>query len=294
MTKDIDRLVKMKTEVLKFSSDFFVSRGFKWLLPRLLSPVTDPLWPDPAGSGIKPAEIEAYGQKLKLVHSLILHKQIAIGMGIDKLFYISPNVRFEREDDGWHAFEFHQLDFEVSGAKKYDVTSLIADYFMGLTKHLDKTGLIEKHEKPFRYLKERKIDSFMLSELEDEFGSVDVAVKELERPFFVFSIPREFYDFEDPETGIWHNYDLYVPPYGEVVSGAEREWEYEKIVEKIKRDGLRPENFGAYLRFAKEGKLRPSAGAGIGLDRVITLFLRAGHIEEAQLFPRIPGRSVLV
>jgi asparaginyl-tRNA synthetase len=49
----------------------------------------------------------------------------------------------------------------------------------------------------------------------------------------------EFYNFEDFEKGEWDNYDLLLPKYGEVLSGARREWEYSKIVRKMERDGVK-------------------------------------------------------
>ncbi len=54
--------------------------------------------------------------------------------------------------------------------------------------------------------------------------------------------------------------------YGEVSSGGgEREWEYEKILRKIKEaGGLSEESFRPYLEVARAGMLKPSAG-GPGL-----------------------------
>ena len=87
-------------------------------------------------------------------------------------------------------------------------------------------------------------------------------------------IPREFYDYQDEATGAWLNYDLFLPEgYGEVISGAEREYEYGKIVKKLERDG----------------ELKPSAGAGLGLERFVAYLCGIKHVAEVQPFPRIPG-----
>lgn len=81
-------------------------------------------------------------------------------------------------------------------------------------------------------------------------------------PFWITDIPREFYDRE--VDGVWRNYDLYLPEgYGEVSSGGEREWEYEKIQRKIREAGLSEEAFRPYLEVAKAGMLKPSAGPGL-------------------------------
>ncbi len=102
-------------------------------------------------------------------------------------------------------------------------------------------------------------------------------------------IPREFYDFEDAKSGKWDNYDLFVPRHGEVLSGARREWEHGKIVAKIERDGVNKENYKLLLRLADEGRLRPSAGAGIGVERLVSWIAGVRHIGEVQPFPKIPG-----
>ena len=102
-------------------------------------------------------------------------------------------------------------------------------------------------------------------------------------------MPREFYDFEDFETGKWDNYDLMLPKYGEVLSGSRREFEYGKMVKKLERDGVRKENFNVLLKLAKKGRIKPSAGAGIGMERLISWIVGAKHIGEVQPFPRIPS-----
>ena len=80
-----------------------------------------------------------------------------------------------------------------------------------------------------------------------------------------------------------------LPGYGEVLSGARREWEHDKIVAKMKRDGVAVENYEELLALAEHGRLMPSAGAGIGIERLVSWIVGAKHIAETQLFPKIPG-----
>jgi len=85
-------------------------------------------------------------------------------------------------------------------------------------------------------------------------------------------------------------YDLYLPRCGEVLSGSRREWEYEKILTKMQRDGVAKENYALLLRLAREHRLKPSAGVGIGVERLVRWIVGARHIGEVQPFPKIPGR----
>ena len=294
VTRKIEPIMEVKTRVIDYMTRCMVGRGFKWLLPVMLSSITDPLWPDPAArEALKPLEVEVYGERLRLTHSMILHKQMAVAMGIDKLFILSPNIRLEGRgaDDGRHAYEFTQLDFEVAGASMEDVMRLIEDLISGLFKEARSWGLergIPRVRPPFR--------RFTLEEIKEEFKSEEEASRLMEEPFWVTDIEREFYDREDPEKpGHFRNYDLYLPGgYGEVSSGGEREWEYKVIARKMRKAGISLEAFRSYLEVAKAGLLRPSAGAGIGVERLVRYMVGAEHIAEVQPFPRIPGTPAVI
>ncbi|WP_394295198.1 asparagine synthetase A [Thermococcus cleftensis] len=294
VTRKIEPVMEVQTRMVDYMTRYMVSQGFKWLLPVMLSSITDPLWPDPAAEeALKPPEVEVYGSRLRLTHSMILHKQMAVAMGIDRLFVLSPNIRLEGRsaDDGRHAYEFTQLDFEMAYASMDDVMGLIEGLISGLFKEARGWGLereVPRVRPPFK--------RFTLEEIKAEFGDEDEASRVMKEPFWVTDIEREFYDREDPERpGHFRNYDLYLPEgYGEVSSGGEREWEYEVIVRKMKRAGISLDAFRPYLEVAKAGLLRPSAGAGIGVERLIRYMVGAKHIAEVQPFPRIPGVPAVI
>ncbi len=294
VTRKIEPVMEIQTRVIDHMTRYMVSRGFKWMLPVMLSSITDPLWPDPAAEeALKPPEVEVYGSRLRLTHSMILHKQMAIAMGIDRLFILSPNVRLEGRsaDDGRHAYEFTQLDFEIAYASMDDVMGLIEGLISGLFKEARSWGLereVPKVRTPFK--------RFTLEEIKEEFGDEEEASKTMKEPFWVLDIKREFYDREDPERpGHFRNYDLYLPEgYGEVSSGGEREWEYEVIVRKMMEAGISLDAFRPYLEVAKAGLLRPSAGAGIGVERLVRYMVGAKHIAEVQPFPRVPGIPAII
>lgn len=293
ISRDIGKAMDVQTKVIDYMTGFFVKKGFRWLLPVMLSSITDPLWPDPAASKMRAPEIEAYGSKLKLMHSMILHKQFAVSMGLERIFVLSPNIRLEERDrdDGRHAYEFTQLDFEIAYASMDDVMSLIEELIAGLFKEAKSWELereVPKVRTPFK--------RFTLEEIKEEFGDEDEASKAMEEPFWITDISREFYDREDPERpGHYRNYDLILPEgYGEVSSGGEREWEYEVIIRKLKEGGLSLEAFKPYLEVAKAGLLKPTAGAGIGVERLVRYMVGAKHIAEVQPFPRIPGVPAVI
>ncbi|MCS7142290.1 MAG: asparagine synthetase A [Aigarchaeota archaeon] len=287
---------KVGTKVLKTMTDELVGMGFEWFLPIMLSRTTDPLWPDPGASIEKRIEVEIYGEKVKTMQSMIVHKRVLVSLGPPKFFIISPNIRIEKKErgaTGRHLYEFTQLEVEMAYAKMQDVfrvyerimTEAIKRVKADMGEDLKKLGRdLKGFSPPFRVLSRR--------ELERKYGqSWDTALpKDITEPVWVTDIPREFYDYEDLKTGEWRNFDLFLPEgYGEVISGAEREYEYEKMIAKIERDGLRQDDFRTLLEIAKKGKLKPSSGAGLGIERFIAYIVGAKHVGEVQPFPRIPG-----
>ena len=288
---------RVTTYVLKYLTGEFVSRGFEWLLPVVFSTSTDPLWPDPGYSIEKRIEVEIYGKPVRATLSMIVHKMVASSLLYPKLFTLSPNIRIERRErakSGLHIYEFTQLDFEIREATSEDVRSLVEDVLTDLVKNLKKSmreELLELGRYDSLKIPEKPFKIYDRVELEERYGEMweKKLLSESSNPMWIINIPREFYDFEDFEKGFWDNYDLLLPKYGEVLSGSRREWEYEKIVKKMERDGVRKENYKVLLQLAKNGRLKPSAGAGIGVERLTAWIVGAKHVGETQPFPRIPG-----
>ena len=291
------QIAKVSTQTLEYLTGAFVRKGFEWLLPVVLSKATDPLWPDPGASIEKRVETEIYGETVRTTLSMIIHKLVACSTAYPMLFTLSPNVRIERRErktTGWHAYEFTQLDFEMREAGFEEVRELVEGIITGLIIHLKvaardsfaSLGQYESFEAP-----ETPFEVYDRADLVDRDGEdwEKTLPQRIRQPAWVTNIPREFYDFEDPVTGRWDNYDLYVPGYGEILSGARREWEYGKISSKMKRDGVKKENYALLLKLAKEGRLKPSAGAGMGVERLVTWIARAKHVGEVQPFPKVPG-----
>ena len=288
---------RVTTHTLKHLTHKFVNSGFEWLLPVIFSKSTDPLWPDPGATVEKRIEVEIYGETVRTTSSMIAQKMVACSLAHAKLFTLSPNVRIERVEranSGIHAYEFTQLDFEVRNATSKEMRGLVEETICGLMSslkthmrgeliYLGRYNGLKVPETPFRVY-DRK-------ELKDRQGRSWETQLMLENcdPVWVTNIPREFYDFEDFEKGNWDNYDLLLPKYGEVLSGSRREWEYGKIARKMERDDVEKENYELLLNLAKEGRLKPSAGAGIGVERLVSWIVGAKHIGETQPFPKIPG-----
>ncbi len=288
---------KVMTYTLRSLSNTFVNKGFQWLLPVALSQSTDPLWPDPGASIEKRIEVDIYGKPVRTTASMIIHKLVASSTAYPKLFILSPNIRIEKAErakTGKHIYEFTQLDFEARDASSKDIMMLVEEAIITLVNDL-------KHDMNSELTTLCRCDTLKIPktpfkiydrvELEAKYGvdwEAGIA-KDTTEPVWVMNIPREFYDFEDFKTGKWDNYDLFLPQFGEVLSGAKREYEFKKILSKIERDKVKKENYALILKMAKEGRLKPTAGGGIGMERLVGWLAGVKHIAECQPFPRVPG-----
>ncbi|MCT8332519.1 asparagine--tRNA ligase [Leptospira sp. 85282-16] len=108
---------------------------------------------------------------------------------------------------------------------------------------------------------------------------------------FIQNFPRAIKAFymkqnpNDPKTVL--SADLIAPDgIGEIIGGSEREESYEKIVERLKEEGLPPEDYSWYLDLRKYGSV-PHSGFGMGLERVIAWVCGLSHIRECIPFPRM-------
>jgi len=52
--------------------------------------------------------------------------------------------------------------------------------------------------------------------------------------------------------------------------------------------------YESYLAVAEKGLLKPTAGGGFGVERLIRFLTGKKHIREVTLFPRIPGEKIVL
>ena len=114
--------------------------------------------------------------------------------------------------------------------------------------------------------------------------------KQYDRPVFVYNYPKAvkaFYMKEnpaDPRTVL--NNDCLAPEgYGEIIGGSQREDDYDKLLTRIRAEGLPEESYSWYLDLRKYGTF-VHAGFGLGVERTIAWICGIPHIREAIAFPR--------
>jgi asparaginyl-tRNA synthetase len=115
--------------------------------------------------------------------------------------------------------------------------------------------------------------------------------KQYDRPVMVFNYPKAVKAFymkenpDDPRTVL--NNDMLAPEgYGEIIGGSQREDDYEKLLARIRAEGLPEEAYGWYLDLRKYGTF-VHAGFGLGVERTVAWICGLAHIREAIAFPRM-------
>ncbi|MFB6088863.1 MAG: asparagine synthetase A [Candidatus Aenigmatarchaeota archaeon] len=299
-------ILKIQMKIIEAARGYLKKQEFTELLPPVLSSATDP-----GLRGAEHATVDFYGKTYKLMGSMLLHKQMAL-TSMDKIFAVSPNVRLEdpvTKDTGRHLAEFWQLDLEAAN-KSYEqimglgegmVVYVIKEINESCSKELGELGRklkvpskpFEKitHDKAIRKLKEM---GFRLEEGEEIPWEAEKALSaEYEEPFWIINYPdgsRGFYDKFDEESGDkLRDFDLIYPEgYGEAISGGEREHTKEGITRQMRKIGEDPEDYGWYLEMLEEG-VPPSAGFGIGIERLTRFICGLETVWRASPFCKVPG-----
>jgi asparaginyl-tRNA synthetase len=276
-------------------AQFLQERGFVEIPPVIYSTATDPL-----NHPVYDTSFQYEGTTYSITKSMIFHKQILVQQ-FPRIYSFSPNVRLEmpeKSSTGRHLLEFTQLDLEVRDATREDVMDLGEDLFREIIKHVTESHnedlislgrILKVPAKPFMRIKYLEA----LNKYGEDFERI--LSEKAKEPFWIIDIPleaREFYDREsDSERGILNDMDLIYPEgYCEALSGGEREFKIDRILERIRVKKQSPKQFDWFIQEAEAG-LQISAGFGIGIERLLRYICGLKRIEDTHPFPKVPGKK---
>merc|ERR1712232_6272 len=153
------------------------------------------------------------------------------------------------------------------------------DYERGvIQKHLDSVK-VHDDEEDISTEDEKVLGIVMLQEYGEEFYIIDKFPKDT----------RPFYTMPDPTDPKWTNaYDLFLRGE-EITSGAQRIHDPKMLADKAASLGVSLDSIQKYIDAFKYGAY-PHGGAGIGMERVVMLFLNLNNIRKSSMFPRDPKR----
>ncbi|KAG4305845.1 hypothetical protein PORY_000755 [Pneumocystis oryctolagi] len=278
----------------------------------------------PSEGGSNVFRLDYFKGDAYLAQSPQLYKQMLILSDFDRVFEIAPVFRAEDSNTQRHVTEFTGVDLEMSFFEHYhEVLEMVEGLFIYLFKELPKRYMNEinviKKQFPssdFQFLNNNKVVRLTFKEAvdllkkrgvrtnenkeyyidlsTDEERKLGMLIKELyHTDFYCIDkfplITRPFYTMPDPEDSNFSNsYDFYIRGE-EILSGSQRIHDSEYLQERIRSMNIDPVGLTDYINSFKYGA-PPHGGAGIGLERVVFLYLGLGNIRYSCLFPRDPKR----
>jgi asparaginyl-tRNA synthetase len=260
-------------------------------------------------------EVKYFDKKTFLAQTWQLYAEPAI-FALEKIYDIAPTFRAEGSKTSRHLTEFWMHEMEVAWANFED----IQDYGEKLIKHIIKR-VLEKNKDDLLILGRdiKKLEPVLkkkftrisydeaLSLLKEKFKmniswGKDLRTIEEDKisslydvPVIIYNYPKEvkaFYMREDDKNKkVVHGCDFIAPEgYGEIIGGSEREPDLEKLKQRLKEMGEKPENYSFYLDTRKYGSV-PHGGFGMGVERVLAWICGLENIKDTISFPRTINRA---
>lgn len=305
-------IFRIQSAVCTLFREYLLSRDFIEIhTPKLLSGASE--------GGADVFTLDYFGKPACLSMSPQLHKQMASACGgFERVFEVGPVFRAENSNTRRHLCEFTGLDFEMAISEHYDevldvLGNLFVHIFDGLKEKWGPELERVREQHPFddlKYLKQTlKIDYAtgckLLREAGVEQGDYDDLSTENEKKlgdiikekydtdFFIMDkyplAVRPFYTMPDPNNPkLSNSYDVFIRGQ-EILSGAQRVHEPALIEERARAWGIDVSTIASYVDSFRNGAL-PHGGGGIGMERVVMLYLGLPNIRKSSMFPRDPRR----
>ncbi len=298
-------IARIRNEIEQAIHDFFYERGFLRVdTPILTAAIGE-------RSGLFSTEYFEEGNAYLAQTGQLYGEAAAAAFG--KIYTFGPTFRAEKSKTRRHLTEFWMIEPEVAWADTHDNMRLQEEFVAYLVRRVlerrrpelaelerDVTKL-EKVVAPFVRLDYSEAIEVLArkgstTKWGDDLGAEDetLLVADYATPIFVVNYPKEakaFYMKEnpaDPRTVLCD--DCLAPEgYGEIIGGSQREDDHDRLLQRIREEGLPEDAYGWYLDLRKYGTFVHS-GFGIGLERTVAWICGLPHLREAIAFPRMMHR----
>lgn len=305
-------IFRIQSKICKYFRRYFDNLDFTEIhTPKIISGVSE--------GGSEVFTLDYFGTKCCLAQSPQLYKQMAIMSDLNKVYEIGPVFRAENSQSHRHMCEFTGLDFEMEIKEHYhEILKVLGDLFIYIFDNLNAncTEELEAVNKqfpfePLQYLKETLVLDFKTAHkmLTDAGENIDIykdpnmrqekllgkLVKEQYKTdfFIVDKYPakvRPFYTMQCPiDPNYTNSYDVFLRGE-EITSGAQRVHDTELLKKRAEECKIPLDSIASYINSFQHGA-QPHGGAGIGLERVVMLFLGLNNIRKCSMFPRVPNRT---
>ena len=295
-------ILRIRHRIIKSVRDFFDNKDFTL--------VDAPIFTPNACEGTTNLfEVDYFDDKAYLTQSGQLYMEAA-AMAMGKVYCFGPTFRAEKSKPRRHLTEFWMVEPEVAFIDIYedmDLAEEFVEYIVQQVLEHNRADLeflgrdiskLEKVKRPFPRISYDEAIEILHKKGNDtpwgeDFGGDEETLisEEFDKPVMIHHYPmkvKAFYMKQEGDKAAC--VDMIAPEgYGEIIGGGQREEDLNKILEKIKEQGLNPEVFDWYLDLRKYGSVK-HAGFGLGIERTVSWICGVPHVRETIPFPRLMDR----
>jgi asparaginyl-tRNA synthetase len=298
-------ILRVRHEIEQAIHDFFYERGFIHVdTPILTAAIGE-------RSGLFQTEYFDEGFAYLAQTGQLYGEAAAAALGC--IYTFGPTFRAEKSKTRRHLSEFWMIEPEMAFYDSNDNMRLQEDMLVHIVRRVLErrrpelavlerdVSMLERIQGPFPRIEYTEAVSILQQKGSaitwgDDLGAEDesLLVESHVTPIFVCNYPKQakaFYMKEnpaDPRTVLCD--DCLAPEgYGEIIGGSQREDDHDKLLERIKEEGLPLDAYGWYLDLRKYGTFVHS-GYGLGLERTVAWICGTPHIRECAAFPRLMNR----
>ncbi|CAJ1332813.1 unnamed protein product [Effrenium voratum] len=308
-------ILRIQAVMCQLFRESLAKRGFIEIhSPKLISGESE--------GGAEVFRVDYFGSNASLAQSPQLYKQMAMSADIPGVFEVGPVFRAENSNTARHLCEFTGLDLEMPIAWHYKeviqvVHETLADIFQCVEeKHAEELSIVRQMypseapklpagtESPCVLNWDEAMELLTSNGTQREDVMADLSTEEekllgrLVRErygvdlFFLDKYPssvRPFYTMPSEEQPEFSNsYDVIFHGQ-EIGSGAQRCHDADLLEERCAELGVPTGPLASYIESFRHG-VPPHGGVGLGLERIVQLYLGLDNIRKAVMFTRDPTR----
>jgi len=302
-SRRMNLIMKVRSKVLQFAHEFFDKADYVEVSPPMF--ITSACEGGSTLFGLK-----YFDQNMYLTQSAQLYLEILI-YSLEKVYCIAPSFRAEKSRTIRHLTEYWHMEAEWAFADMNDLMRLEEELLAYICHRATEDCAQEIQElgaDTGKLAVKTPFPRVTYSEAVERLGKGGFSIKwgddmgfeeekalaeEYGKPFFVYDYPKQIKAFycktyrDKPQVAM--STDMLVPRIGEISTGGAREDDKEKLIERIKEQCLKAEDYDWYLDLRRYGTV-PHVGFGMGVERLLTWMLDLDNIIDAIPFPRTTRR----
>lgn len=304
-------IFRMQSVILVLAREYLQQNNFMEIhTPKLISAASE------GGSNV--FKVSYFKSDAYLAQSPQFYKQMAICADYERVYEVGPVFRAENSFTHRHMTEFTGVDMEMTFKNDYHealdmISGMLNHIFTELPRRYSREMELIRTQYPstqFAFLEKPLVLNYregvaMLREAGVEMDDFEDLSTEKERrlgalvkakyntDFYILDkyplSVRPFYTMPDAANpGYSNSYDVFMRGE-EIMSGAQRIHDPVLLEERARDHQIEMKTIEGYLDSFKYG-VPPHAGGGIGLERVLMLYMDLKNIRKTSMFPRDPHR----